>query len=62
MPDAGLNNQNGGEDSYYIGNSNSKKFHRLECENLPAEHNQVKLKSRAEAVEAGYSPCSICQP
>lgn len=62
VPEAGLNNQNGGEDSYYIGNSNSKKFHRLECENLPAEHNRVKLKSRAEAVEAGYSPCSICQP
>lgn len=62
VPEAGLNNQNGGEDSYYIGNSNSKKFHRLECENLPAEHNQVKFTSRAEAVEAGYSPCSICQP
>jgi competence protein ComEC len=61
-PNADLNNQNSGEDTYYIGNGKSKKFHRLECENLPAEHNQVKLKSRAEAVEAGFSPCGICQP
>jgi competence protein ComEC len=62
MPDKGFNQADTGEDSYYIGNKNSKKFHRLECESLPAEHNQVNLKSRAEALEAGYSPCSICQP
>ena len=61
-PDTDLFNQNSREDTHYIGNGNSKKFHRLECENLPSEHNQVKLKSRAEAVEAGYSPCSNCQP
>ncbi len=61
-PDAGLNDRDIDEDTYYIGNTNSNKFHRVECKYLPAEHNQVKFKTREEAVEAGYSPCSICQP
>lgn len=46
----------------FIGNRNSKVFHREDCPNLPAEQNQVLFSSREEAVEAGYSPCGNCKP
>ncbi|NDO19469.1 hypothetical protein FMM68_07340 [Lachnospiraceae bacterium MD329] len=46
----------------YIGNKNSKKFHRANCNTLPSAKNRVKFKSRDEAVEWGYSPCYNCQP
>ena len=46
----------------YIGNLNSKKFHRPTCGSLPAEKNQVFFASRKEAVEQGYVPCKKCNP
>ena len=46
----------------YIGNINSKKFHRPDCNSLPAEKNRIYFSSRQEAVENGYSPCGNCQP
>lgn len=46
----------------YIGNLSSKKFHRPTCTSLPAHKNQVLFASRAAAVEAGYTPCHICNP
>lgn len=48
--------------SYYIGNKNSKKFHRPTCYTLPAEHNRVYLDSREEAIQKGYDPCQNCNP
>ena len=54
------NSQNG--ESQYIGNKNSKKFHRPFCKNLPAEKNRVYLNSRDEAIEQGFSPCGNCKP
>ena len=50
------------EEGTYIGNLNSKKFHRPTCDSLPAEKNQVFFDSRAEAVEQGYVPCKRCNP
>ena len=50
------------EEGIYIGNTRSKKFHRPDCRTLPAEKNRVKLSSRSEAVNKGYSPCGNCQP
>jgi competence protein ComEC len=50
------------EEGTYIGNLNSKKFHRPTCGSLPAEKNQVFFDSRAEAVEQGYVPCKRCNP
>ena len=47
---------------YYIGNVNSKKFHKISCSGLPAEHNRVSLDSREAAIGAGYEPCGICRP
>ena len=46
----------------YIGNANSKKFHRPSCSTLPAEHNRVYFGSRDEAVAAGMAPCKRCNP
>lgn len=46
----------------YIGNRNSKKFHRPTCHTLPAEHNRVYLNSREEAIQKGYDPCQNCNP
>ena len=60
------NQGTGGEGSStagsYIGNVNSKKFHRPSCSTLPAEHNRVYFDSRDEAINAGMVPCKRCNP
>ena len=50
------------EPDYYIGNKSSKVFHRPDCASLPAEKNQIRFDTRAEAEEEGYSPCARCSP
>lgn len=52
----------GDADGYYIGNVNTKAFHRPSCDNLPLEKNQVVLNSRSKAIEDGYHPCDNCKP
>ncbi len=49
-------------ESGYIGNKNTKKFHRPTCKTLPAEKNRVALATREEAIEQGYDPCGNCKP
>ncbi|HHY19310.1 MAG TPA: MBL fold metallo-hydrolase, partial [Firmicutes bacterium] len=46
----------------YIGNKNTKKFHKTTCSSLPAEHNRVYFNTRDEAVGIGYIPCKRCKP
>lgn len=46
----------------YIGNRNTKKFHKPDCRSLPAPQNRVYFKSRDEAIKAGYMPCKVCKP
>lgn len=46
----------------YIGNKNSKVFHRLTCSSLPYPKNRVYFDTRVEAIEAGYRPCKRCRP
>ena len=46
----------------YIGNKKSRKFHYPTCHSLPAEHNQVILNSREEAISQGFSSCGNCRP
>lgn len=50
------------DEEYYIGNRQSRKFHTPGCASLPAERNRVVFDTRAEAVEAGYTPCGSCMP
>ena len=46
----------------YIGNKNSKKFHKPTCYSLPIEKNRVYFSSRADAVNSGYDSCGNCHP
>ena len=46
----------------YIGNKNSKKFHKSSCSYLPDKSNQIIFDSRSDAIDAGYSPCGRCYP
>jgi len=46
----------------YIGNKNTKIFHLPSCRSLPQEANRVYFDSRQDALNAGYSACSICKP
>lgn len=46
----------------YIGNKNTKKFHRSSCGSLPAPKNQVYFDSRDYAISKGYDPCKKCNP
>jgi competence protein ComEC len=50
------------EEAYYIGNSNSRKFHRPSCSGLPSEKNRVMFDTREAAAGAGYEPCGTCKP
>ena len=50
------------EESYYIGNKNSKVFHRPWCSYLPDLKNRIYFKARDEAIDAGYRPCKKCNP
>lgn len=48
----------------YIGNANTKKFHRPDCEwaaEISPSH-RVYFKTRDEAIKAGYVPCKVCNP
>lgn len=46
----------------YIGNKNSRVFHRDSCRTLPDLKNQVKFSSREEAIKQGFKPCGNCKP
>lgn len=48
--------------STYIGNKNSKIFHRLTCGSLPAEKNRIYLVNRDDAVNQGFRACLKCNP
>ncbi|MBQ6811289.1 MAG: MBL fold metallo-hydrolase, partial [Firmicutes bacterium] len=50
------------EDSAYIGNINSLKFHSPDCGSLPEEQNSVYFATRDEAISQGYDPCGRCKP
>lgn len=50
---------------YYIGNKNSKKFHRPYCRSVDQmnfENMELLDMTREEAIERGYVPCKICSP
>lgn len=51
-------------ESVYMGNKNSKVFHRISCGSAKQmkEKNKVAFDSREQAINSGYSPCQICNP
>ncbi|MBO8128135.1 MAG: thermonuclease family protein [Peptococcaceae bacterium] len=52
------------QEVYYIGNSNSGKFHRPSCRSVKdiAPGHRVRLDTRDEALDQGYEPCRLCDP
>ncbi len=52
------------DEAEYIGNANSKKFHRPDCDSVATIKNTniVIFKTRDDAVEAGFVPCKACNP
>ena len=52
------------ENAPFIGNKNTKKFHKAGCSSVKEmkDKNKVPLASREEAVDAGYVPCKRCNP
>jgi len=48
----------------FVGNSNTKKFHRPNCSSVPtiAPDHVVSFSTRTEAINAGYVPCKRCNP
>lgn len=44
----------------YIGNQNSKKYHKETCAGLPSEENRVCFDTREQAEAEGYLPCGRC--
>lgn len=48
----------------YIGNRNTKKFHRFNCASVNdiKEGNKASIATREEAIEQGYAPCGRCDP
>lgn len=46
----------------FVGNLNTKKFHKSDCRYLPAQDNAIWFTSREEAIENGYQPCGVCKP
>lgn len=52
------------ETGNYLGNANSKKFHRPSCQwaQKISPGNRVWFDTREEAIRAGYQPCKVCKP
>ena len=48
----------------YIGNSNTMKFHRLDCRYVDQikDVHVIYLKTRDNAISGGYVPCKVCNP
>jgi competence protein ComEC len=50
------------QQNLFIGNKNSKVFHKSSCKTLPQEQNRVSFTSKNAATKANYTPCNSCKP
>lgn len=48
------------KEQLYIGNKNTKVFHKKDCKSLPNKENQIIFKSIDEAIDKGYRPHEKC--
>ena len=51
-------------DAPYVGNTNTRKFHRANCDSVSdiLDKNKTPLYDRDVAVDEGYQPCKRCNP
>ena len=61
-PEGSASDSAGVTEYAYIGNLNSKTFHKTTCSSLPMEENRIYFTTREEAENAGYTPCGRCDP
>lgn len=52
----------GAEEPAYVLNTKNKKFHRPECDSLPAVNREDSSESRESLISQGYEPCRRCNP
>lgn len=50
------------KEAAYVGNINTKKFHRTTCRYAKCTNCRAKFATRDEALAAGFDPCGICEP
>ena len=50
------------DEQHYIGNINTRRFHRPSCSGLPQEQNRIILYTLEEAISEGFEPCGRCNP
>ncbi|MFP3866697.1 MAG: thermonuclease family protein [Desulfobacteraceae bacterium] len=52
------------DEPYYLGNSNSFRFHRPDCQGAKkmSPENRIIFAHPQEAYAQGYSPCKMCRP
>jgi len=51
--------------SYYVLNTNTKKFHKSTCtyvDNIKSKNRKNSYASRESIINQGYSPCKVCKP
>ena len=47
---------------WYVGNTNTHKFHRSTCRYAGCKNCTVRFATREEAIAAGFRPCGTCDP
>jgi methylphosphotriester-DNA--protein-cysteine methyltransferase len=48
---------------YYLGQKGSGIYHRDDCEyGMMMRHNFKRLRTQAQAIEEGFTPCKVCRP
>lgn len=50
------------KEARYIGNRNTRKFHKPSCHTLPQVHNRVYISERQEALDQKFVACKNCKP
>ena len=53
-----------GSEEYYIGNSNTLKYHKPDCSSVQSmkEENKVRFDTKGEAERENYEACGRCKP
>lgn len=63
--DRDIDNNNDSENSVYVLNLKSKKFHATDCQSVSKindSNKEITSKTRDELINEGFLPCKICNP
>lgn len=51
-----------GQEIAYRGNEDSRVFHAPDCRFFGSGSSSRTFRNRSEAIDAGFTPCSVCSP